>query len=763
MEAITNIPQLGLIWQPMISPQRIVGMMAVMAALAIVVYARSMRHTPWISTGLLAMRLAVLAALATLLMGPSAAPPPRPKTLRPYLHVLVDTSQSMLTQDMGRRSRLAAVQQTWLSPERIDALGQVCRPSFYGFDLALRPMSLELLRGSEDEVATGTATHLAQSVRRCIEQAQTDPAGVAVLVVSDGRDSNDASMQPIALLARVRGIAIHTVCVGGPTRQKDIVVSASPAQRYLLAGTQGYIRVRAHQEGLDAVIEAAQKQDRPLQVNVACDGKTESVPLRFDGQGRAAVDLPIRQDAAGEYSYRIWVEPLDEEFEPANNVQHAFVEVVDQRIRALLLEGEPYWETRFAARALRKDPRIELTYISEIAADKQVVIVNRSGAATPKAPTTLEELRDYDVVILGRGLERILSADVRRLLVEYVGDHGGNLIFARGRAYDPATSSGRQAGRDIAVLEPVVWGRGPLHNLAMAPTPAGRRGIFYGAWDEQVEADQAPSFTIMPAVDRVKTGAAVLARAVEAGRATLDPDSSDPPALVRMDYGSGRVLAVLGEGLWRWGLASASDSQDVTRPYERFWSSMVGWLVMGSDFKPGQDTALLLGALGTRLGEPLLIEAACKTARAEGFDPAVRVTAPDGTVTAVALRPSPGSRTRLQGAVVPEQAGVYVVHMTSENGTPPKLEKRFNVTDASLERLKASADPGALARLTEETGGMVFRSDQAGRFPLELAGRFTSGSDAAGPRHVWDTWPVLVVLLVWAGCEWIFRKRAGLL
>ena len=93
MEAITNIPQLGLIWQPMISPQRIGGMMAVMAALAIVVYARSMRQNPWISTGLLAMRLAVLAALATLLMGPSAAPPPRPKALRPYLHVLVDTSQ----------------------------------------------------------------------------------------------------------------------------------------------------------------------------------------------------------------------------------------------------------------------------------------------------------------------------------------------------------------------------------------------------------------------------------------------------------------------------------------------------------------------------------------------------------------------------------------------------------------------------------------------------------------------------------------------
>ncbi len=758
-----DMSTLAVIWQPMISPQRIVGIAVILAALAIVVYARSMRQTRRLSIALLAMRLIVIGAIATLLMGPSAAPPPLPKAVRPRLHVLVDTSQSMLTKDMAQRSRISAVQEAWLTPERVEELSQVSRPDFYEFDDTLRAALIDKLRGDEQAVAAGRATHLAQSVRQCVEQSYGESEGVAILVISDGRDSADAPMGRLGLLARARGIPIHTVCVGGPTMQKDMVVSVSPGQRYLLAGSEGYIRVRVDQQGMDAAIAGLVQQGQPLQVHMECDGVTQSAPLDFNGQGLATVDLAISQDTAGEYSYKVWVDPLADDFEPANNTQHAFVEVVEERVRALLLEGEPFWETKFAARALRKDPRVDLTFISYVSADKQVVILNDPSDVEVKAPASLEDLCAYDVVILGRGLERLLPAEVRAALVEYVGDRGGNLVFARGQAYDTTTAIGRQASRDMAVLEPVVWGREPLHGLALAPTLAGRRGVFFDVWDDQADQDSMPTFTVMPAVDRVKTGAVVLARAVAPGRGTMDPDASAPPAMVRMEYGSGVVLAVLGEGLWRWGLGDAAEDEKTGTPYEQLWCSMVGWLVMGSDFRPGEEVALLLGGADMPLGKPVLIGAACKTPREDGFSAMVRVTSPDGVEAAVAMSPSPGSVTRVQGQFTPDQPGVYVINMTTEGEAPVELVKRFNVTNASLERLRASADPAALARLAEESGGLVFQFDQAGKFPGELAAIFAGGRETGGPRHVWDKWHVLVVLLAWAGCEWIFRKRAGLL
>ncbi|MBS3735381.1 MAG: hypothetical protein KGY99_10740 [Phycisphaerae bacterium] len=755
------------LWRPMVPPLHLVGVAAVLVGLAIWAYARTLRDRPWSSAALLAMRLIVVAALVGLVMGPSVPAPAPAGRSRPRLDILVDTSESMATRDLGTATRLGAAQGAWLTDEMLGKLDAVCDVSFFAFDRSIRPVASEALSAPVEALATGRRTELAACISQRVAQSRARASDVALLVLSDGHDTDDHPLQPIALRAKARGIPIHTCCFGGPTRQKDLVLTARPAQRCLLTKARGAIRVRLDQVGLGEVIAARQKAGNPLRVHAQCeqDETTITRPVRFARQRSTTVELPVRHEAGGEYAYRVWVDSLDEEIEDGNNAQHVFIEAVEQHIAVLLLEGEPFWETKFIARALRKDARVQVTQISQVAAEKTVVIIGGeqpAADASPYPPKTLNDLAGYDVVILGRGLERLLSAALLEQLPQYVADRGGNIVFARGRPYDPTTASGRQTARELAVIEPVVWGQGLRHHLALASTAAGRR-TFLGQLTDTGDARALPGFDVMPAVARVKTGTMVLARGVAPSRAASDPEQSDPPALVRMPYGRGRIVSILGEGLWQWGLQSVAGGAEGAAPYETFWSALVGWLVMGSDFRPGHDVALLPGRTSVRAEQDLLVQAVCKTVPEGGFRPTVRWRRPDGSEQTLALAEADGRADRHQGTLTTTQAGVHTLVLDAPQCTPSRIRRRFSVYDVSVERLHAAANPEALRRLATDSGGQVFLPNQADRFAAELGGLFSREHLRSGPRYIWDRWAVLVVLLVWAGAEWILRKKAGLL
>ena len=754
---------LAWIWRPVISPLHVFAMTALLAALAIFMYARSMRDRPWTSLGLLAMRLAVLVALALLLMGPSIVPPSATKLGRGKLFILADTSRSMLTEDVGGQSRLAAVQKNWLADERLRELAKTSDLKFFALDIEARAQPAAALRAPAGQVAVGRRSNIAAGVEALLQQTNTDSSDVAFLLLSDGRDSKDSPMRPVALLARARGIPIYTVCVGGPTIPKDIVLTAMPSQRYLLAGKEGHILIRLHQSGLDELL-AEREAANPLTVHIKYGDEETVLPVKFEGKATASVELPVKHDASGLYEYSIRVDAAPGEMESDNNAQTVFVEVVDQRISVLILEGEPHWDTKFIAQSLRKDPRVSLAQITKISEAKESNLLTRAKGRDCKLPTTAEELSEYDVIVLGRGLENLLPSETAKLLPAYVSDYGGNVVFARGRAYDSQTPSGRQLGRDIAVIEPIVWGKGLLHNLSLSTSSAGRSAFLGEGVDEGGALAQLPDLQVMPAVARVKTGTVVLAHFLPAGRAYSAASESAPPAVVSMNYGRGRIVAVLGEGLWQWGFLPPGEAAKLkTRIYDELWSGMIGWLVMGGDFLPGENVSLLLGRSSVQLGESVLIESVCKSAPAGGFAPKVTLIAPDGEESVLALAPSAGSDTRLQGAARVDRVGAYTVVMECPQGKPARIEKRFSVYDVDMERLKVAADPEALAQLAEESGGAVFLAHQAKEFPQTVAAMQALRHGSPRAKFVWDKWAFLVVLLVWAGGEWIIRKRAGML
>ncbi|MCA9055181.1 MAG: hypothetical protein KDA75_15180, partial [Planctomycetaceae bacterium] len=666
--------ELALVWQPIASPLKIGLGATLLAALAMWAYLRVLRTHPRSSACLLLMRLAVIAVVTALLCGPSRELPSSPQRDRPRLTILVDTSESMLTEDCSAESRLDYVASSVLSPMQLSLLREEFDIELFGFGEAPAPLAMGRFQASPESLATAKVTRLSDAVVRTISRLNGADGGDLLLVVSDGRDREDAPVLPAAELAATKGVPIFTVGVGGDRSETDAALLAIPMQDALLPGEPGGIQLKIYQSGLSGATATAK---------LTGGGDVQRVSLQFGDAQLIEAQLTVEQDQPGQYEYQVSLDPLEGEAELGNNSQTVFVNVMARRIRILLLEGEPFWDTKFLAQSLRKDEQVELTQVTQIGDQKQETIVTRREGGTPQVPQSADDWRAYDIVILGHGLDRLLDQKSAVSLLEFVRDEGGHVVFSRGPAWDRTTPNGSKLDDALNVLEPVVWGDLVQQDLSLELTPSGRTAAWFATTKMGADVETAlarlPGFERLTSVEREKSGALVLARAVGSG----GPDTDGLPAIARMSYGRGQIVAILGEGLWRWGLLPP-DLQDLRGFYDVFWSNLIRWLALGGDFEPGREVSLQLSRTSARLGDELTLDVLYRQVPPAGADPRLEIRGPDDAPLDVALHPLPGQTPRFRATLTPTQTGVHRVTVQTPGMSPAILEKRFNVYEVNL-------------------------------------------------------------------------------
>ncbi len=743
------------LWQPAPPgvPPQYVWLGALMAvAAAMFAYVRKMRPQPIVNAMLLSMRLATIAVVAVILMGPSKQAPAGPAQARQPLVMLLDISASMLTEDCNGMSRFRYAADQWLAADRLDRLAQQFELSLRSFHDEPRAMPISQLRQSADEIAIGGVSHVVDSVVETISQLPADRPGAAVLLLSDGRDTADRPVQPAVMLAQSRGIPVHTVCLGRSAVQRDLALLAIPMQAYLLIGESGRIEVKVYQVGLD---EAA------TTLHLRAGDRHTTYPIRFDGQRVATVILPVEQHEPGLYEYKVSVDTVDGEDEIANNAQSVFVQVTKKRIRVLTLEADPNWDSKFFAQALRRDERVELTQITRFSPTKEEIIQTRGKLRSVQQEQN--GYSQYDVVVLGRGLDRVLTRDKARQLREYV-ESGGHVVMARGRAFDEQSLVGARLAEELDVIEPVTWAAGVLEDRTLLITPAGRSSPWFallGGLDTAEALGRLPGFMSMRRVGRVKPAAHVLARAWSVAENGGLNDVGQP-GIVWMTYGRGNVVTILGDGLWQWGMLPPA-LIELDGVYDAFWSNLMRWLVLGGDFDPGAEVALKVSRSSVPLGDDLVFDVLARSPVASGPDPKLHVIDPTGKRCDQLLLPLPGRGIHWRARFEPETVGVHLAVLDTPAMTPSRLERKFNVYAVNLERLATSANPVAMRMLSEQTGGMHLHADQSDQLLERLATQRAAAAAPPRPKFIWDRPWLLYVLLGWAGLEWIARRRIGLL
>ncbi|MBX2853055.1 MAG: hypothetical protein KTR15_15070 [Phycisphaeraceae bacterium] len=695
----------------------------------------------------LVLRVVAVLALGWVLLGHSQARPGIPgDATPPRLSVLIDWSESMAEQDAvvspdtPAASRIKAVSDAYLSDEALAKLRAIAEVELLPFDEQLRPNSPYWLS------PTGKSTAL----YRVVAQTNAD----ATLILSDGHDTTRQSL-PGDLSSAGR---VFAVPVGTPRSAPDLGLQAWPDSDRLFEDQSTTITASIRHSGF--------KEQQAI-VELLHEGKTiETMTLTLDQRSaiaRFTVTPPLeagRTMQANHYTARVRPANGDEAY-PDNNAGDIFIQTSRGQVKVLLLEGEPYWDTRSLARLVTSHPRFDLTALYAYGKERRSRLI---GQTIDPTTDPVVQLDTFDIVILGRQVQRLVDKGFGDRLVDYVRG-GGAVVFARGQP------SAFEAGQDfddwfamtqkIDSVSPVNWAEPVLGEMRVRLGDADDpRGPLAGLQEGEV-LTRLPGMLAATRIDGRKTASLVL----------LEQQSQDGPVMAAMTslrVGSGVSLAVLTEGLWRWELLPGVDEQDseVESIYGVLWVRALQWLASGGEFLPGQDIALEADRVTAELSQPINLK--ISTRYVETNNVGLRLTATHSDGTSEQLTPMLSDTAGTYTAMfTPQQTGVYTVRLTTP-GRPDLVEAdqplttRLAVIERSPERRDTSARPEALKQLVEPTGGQCLDLGEIAPLIDYLQSLQALRGSEDTVDYAFNIWPVFALIAGCLGLEWIIRRRMGL-
>ena len=256
-------------------------------------------------------------------------------------------------------------------------------------------------------------------------------------------------------------------------------------------------------------------------------------------------------------------------------------------MKILLIAGSASWEFQFLRNYLLRTKDHYAASVWQQNADERFNQEASTGMKRTSLPTTLDELVEYDVVVLCDPRHAPGSMDERfvGLLDLFVGKHQGGLCYLAGNKFAGKTLQSRGEFAPLVSLLPVVLspyegGRAlsgeDLLPFAMDVTSEGlSHPLLRLAAEDQKNAE---TWRRMPAVYRrqsVKELKPLATALAVRGGSDLAPGERPETVLAVQHYGRGRVVYSGFDGTWR------MRSLDDGFLYEKFWANALEFLGSG--------------------------------------------------------------------------------------------------------------------------------------------------------------------------------------
>lgn len=531
-------------------------------------------------------------------------------------------------------------------------------------------------------------TRLMGAVSRAL--ADVPPARRAgVVVLTDGR-VHDAD----ALSAASLGAPFHGLLTGERAeRDRRLIVEAAPG--YGLVGRTIETTVRLDDPGL-------------------ADGTPVPVTIRRDGEAAGTITLPANRaetvllplNHAGGNVVDLRAEAVAGELTPVNNSAALSVNGVRDRLRVLLISGEPHAGERVWRNLLKADPNVDLVHFTILRPpqkDDATPLRELALIAFPIRELFEEQLANFDLVVFDRYSRRgLLPLGYLANVSDYVRD-GGALLLAAGPEFNDIISLYDSA---LAEVLPITLSRTMIERpFVPRPTEDGRRHPVTAA---------LPGLNDGPNGDPGWGRWARLIDVQPTGGRTLLTGAEDRPVLHLSRSGDGRVGLLLSDTAWLW-----AKGFDGGGPQAELLRRMAHWLMKEPDLE--ED------ALRARM-----TDAGLEITR-RGMDPAamprtVTVTGPRGDEATRALTDQGDGRAL--ATVSAKTPGVYTI--TDGSLTTVAVAGTPNPRETAA--VTATAD--ALAPLAEATGGSVHWLSDGGvpRVRRVVEGQASAGAGWIGLR-----------------------------
>ena len=476
---------------------------------------------------------------------------------------------------------------------------------------------------------------------------------------------------------------IHTVLTGDH-EEADRRLEIIAAPQYGLVGKPATLVFR--------VTDLPRPQSVDAVVTVREDGgpaRSLAVPV---GQ---EISLPVTPAHGGQTVVELVAEPAPQELTLVNNRAGVAINAVRDRLKVLLVSGEPYAGERIWRNVLKSDPAVDLVHFTILRPpDKQDGTPIRELSLIPFPIRDLFEVKlaEFDLVIFDRYRQRgVLPVRYLDNIADYV-RKGGALLEVGGAGFGDlqglrgtplgAVLPGQPVGRGISQpFQPVVTELGRRHPVTAGLTGSGAPG--WGRWLRQ--ADLA-----------VNRGVVVMSGA------------SARPLLILDRVGAGRVAQLASDQIWLW-----QRGYDGGGPQAELLRRLAHWLMK----EPELEEDELHGRVeGSRL-----------TVERHSLKPSSRpvgVTFPGGETREIALHDDPDGVARAE--LTAGAPGLYRL----ADGEHQAVVLVGSANTAEFADVRTT--PERLAGVAAATGGGVFwLADGQGALP-EIR-RPKPGSTTAGP------------------------------
>src|SRR5580698_3509026 len=346
------------------------------------------------------------------------------------------------------------------------------------------------------------------------------------ILITDGQVHDAPAPETMNLHAPLQ------VLVAGKRGERDRKLTVESAARFAIVGQWAPMRLRIDDLGGGGETTAV--------LEIRIDGKpfgSRIVPVGQD------TDIKVPVNHEGENLVELSAAPGPAELTLENNRAVVTVSGVRDRLRVLLVSGEPHAGERVWRNLLKADPSVDLVHFTILRPpDKQdaTPINELSLIAFPVRELFSEQLKSFDLIIFDRyGEQGILPMIYFENIAAYVQDGGALLI---------------SSGPEFAGPESVY--RTPLSQV-LPVQPTGQ--IYTGPFKPVVTQDGMahPVTRELPGRNQDKTAPTwgrwfrIIGGNKIAGQ-TVMADGAGRPLLVLDRVGKGRVAELMSDQTWLW-------------------------------------------------------------------------------------------------------------------------------------------------------------------------------------------------------------------
>jgi hypothetical protein len=481
---------------------------------------------------------------------------------------------------------------------------------------------------------------------------------------------------------------VHTLLTGRPNEyDRRLVVIKAPS--FGIVGKPLEMTLR---------IEDSNKKGGQVRLVIRRDG---GEPQEISAPVGADFQAPFTLEHAGATMFELAIDAAPDELSIRNNNAIVSVNGVRDRLKVLLISGEPHAGERTWRNLLKSDPSVDLIHFTILRPPQKqdgTPINELSLISFPIRELFEVRIGDFDLVILDRyQLRGVLPSSYFGNIVDYIKD-GGALLEAAGPAFADAFSiyhsplgavlPGEPTGDvQLKPFKPTITAVGRRHPVTSGLAADGPSKPEWGRWFRQIDVAAKRGHVVMAGLD-------------------------DKPLLILDRVGKGRVAQLNSDHIWLWSRGFEGGG-----PQAELLRRLAHWLMKEPELEENNLSAKMRG------GKLEIIRR-----NIDGANKSVTVQSPDGQTKTIELT---RRRDGEWGVVLPvAQTGLYEV----SDGEQAVMTASGSLN--SLEFADIRATNQTMKPVSKATGGGLLWLSATGTATEPKLRRIPKGRTAHGRNWV---------------------------